>query len=272
MQTPGSCIYIIGIKLLKSLLGPFLDCANPSAYMASPSQIMCSAITAVSSSSSIITMVTKPPEMGTRTVGSCILHWWQRYYVGNATRMVVFPNDTTTVVCHGMGRHYCPRTNSTCHPRGQFGCTTVSRWGPQTACFALHLSSDAYHVVATRQHETLRCTYSHGLCRHIWHQLSMSGMKWTMNYNSALTRLTHCEFSIRYGKTSHKPSWQTWLCLCDGYVLLAYKPEVDTLATDSINSVLSSLALWRHQHRHQHPDIRRVFYTIKVIVSIFCVL
>ena len=65
-------------------------------------------------------------------------------------------------------------------------------------------------------------------CHQIWPQLNMSGIEWTVVCGCAVTHLARCEnwekLSVRYGRTSHRPSWQPWWRLCDDDVILAIMP------------------------------------------------
>ena len=161
--------------------------------------------------------------------------------LGNATGAAASPNDVT------------------CHPGRQFEWTTVSGWGPQTTRFAIRGQAR----IMTLQKDNARtyvhklpCTFSAVRISRLWngrpcHQisglkLSMSGMKWTVVCSSAVSRLARCEnwekLSVRCGRTSHRPSWQTWWRLCDGDVFLSLMPGMDTITTDNVNAVWAPLS------------------------------
>ena len=90
----------------------------------------------------------------------------------------------------------------------------------------------AHNVMDFLHHQNIQ-VWNGRPCHQIWVQFNMSGMKWTVVCSIAVARLSRYgnweKLSVRCGRTSHRPSWQTWWRLCDGDMFLVLKPGVYTL-------------------------------------------
>ena len=242
------CIWAIATKLPKALPGASLDCIVLVGELCRTAYVH-------------TTSALAHPVFG----HYCCLATIEHGYNGRKTTRDwdVFSGKLYSSLMNRM--HYGTWMNSTCHPGEQFQWTTVAfcpsfegRWvtlccSKITPDLTLHVLSWTFSVVRISRLQNGR------LCHQIWLQLSIFGMKWTVVCGSVITRLAcweNCEkLSVRWGRTSHRPSWPTWWHLCDGDVFLASIPGVDTLATDSANTVLGSPVLCSHQRVRQWSDI-----------------